>query len=192
MPIPAAGECGEHLSVVRVYRSCDAHRVFLCGAVAKAPQAAAGEVGIRQAGVARELLRPLRCSVRGEVRERRAADELHRADLASDQRFRADVADADREVDALVDNVHRAIGELDLSDNYAEFHNNACLESLFTARAAKTMIDAADVATAARALVIPAQAVVQRLARTPLDSRFRGNDGKLFGRTRPPHKEKFR
>src|SRR5665213_3328693 len=34
--------------------------------------------------------------------------------------------------------------------------------------------------TAARALVIPAKAGIQRVARTPLGSRFRGNDGKLL------------
>ena len=49
-----------------------------------------------------------------EVRRRGATNESRDSDRAADQALAADVADADREIDAFVDDIDRAIGQLDV------------------------------------------------------------------------------
>ena len=64
--------------------------------------------------MAREVVGRLRLAVAREVGRRRAADEPRRADLAPDEVLAADRADAHGDVEALVDEVDDAVGQLDV------------------------------------------------------------------------------
>src|SRR5690349_21739553 len=82
--------------------------------ITKAPDISFGGILVAQAGMRGEIRRRFGCSVQREIRRRGAAHELRNADLAADQAAAADIADADREIDALVDDIDCAVRELDV------------------------------------------------------------------------------
>src|SRR5437773_5552759 len=95
-------------------RSGDANLVRIAATVAKTPRVALARVFVAKARVRSEISRHLGCRMQRQIRRGSAADELRSADLARDQAAAADIADADRQVDAFVDDVDGAIGELDI------------------------------------------------------------------------------
>ena len=92
----------------------DAHFMPVAAAVAKAPHVALGRVLVAQACVRREVGRHLGRGMRSEIGRRRATDQLRDADLPRDQTAAANLADANREIDAFVDDVHRPVRQLDV------------------------------------------------------------------------------
>src|SRR2546428_10826885 len=95
-------------------RTRDAPLVVAAAGIAEPPRVALARVFVAQARVRGQMRGNARRSMPREIRGRGAAHELRDANPASDQALAADVANADREVDALVDDVHGTIRKLDV------------------------------------------------------------------------------
>src|SRR5437016_6997966 len=108
------GERAQHLSVIGLRRPRDAHVVLMATAVAKTPYVALARVFVAEARMRGEIRRRFRFWMQRQVRGRSAADHLRDTDLARDQAPAADIADADRQIDAFIDDVDGAIRKLDI------------------------------------------------------------------------------
>ncbi len=104
----------EKAAAVRVDGAADAHLALVALPIAERPDVARRRVLVREAGMLREILRLVRFAVPLEVGRRGAADEPRGADPAADEILAARIADAHREVEALLDEIDHALGELDV------------------------------------------------------------------------------
>src|SRR5437773_4702080 len=107
-------ERAKHLSIVRLRRSCDADLVRIAVTIAKTPCVALARIFVAEARVRSQIGRHFGGRMLRQIGRCSAADELRDADLASDQAATADIPDADSQIDAFIDDVDSAIGELDI------------------------------------------------------------------------------
>jgi hypothetical protein len=103
-------------------RSADAHDAFAAVRREEAPLVARRRELVRQACVPREILGHARRAMAREVSGGRAAHDRRRADAARDEQLALDRADPHREVEAFVDEVDDAIGEVDVETHLRVAH----------------------------------------------------------------------
>ena len=96
-----------------------AHHALGPRAVVKAPEVARAHVFISEAVVVRELLWRFRRAVLGKIRGRGTRHEPRLAELAGDEVVGTRRADADREVEALLDQVDQSVGERHIEAHFA-------------------------------------------------------------------------
>ena len=101
-------------SVVDVNRSVDPDLALAALAVAKRPDVAVRRVLVREAGVPGQVPGLQRLAVASEIRGCGAADEARRADPAAHKILAARLADAHGEIEAFLDEIDHALGELDV------------------------------------------------------------------------------
>ena len=92
----------------------DADRVLAAVGAMEAPLPARQDVLVDEAVVPQQVFRRRGRPVPRQVLRRGARDEPHLAELARDEVLRTCAADADREVEALFDEVDHPVGELDV------------------------------------------------------------------------------
>src|SRR5258708_2713775 len=105
------GGLREQIAVIGMQAAGNAHRVLRAGAIAKAPDMPRADVFVGEAVVPRQLFRGLRRAMLRQILRRGARHEPRLAELARHQIVRAGRADADRQIEALLDQIDHAIGE---------------------------------------------------------------------------------